>query len=522
MAETIDEKQDRLAAQFQSILQDENPEMDIAPGSVMYELTVKPNASLLAKQEAGLDVMRENMSLIQVLNQEDPDQIMVDRLLSNFNVARREGARAVGTLNIYTRSTQNVSVTQAQRFFCGGIELQPLKSYVGVNGDVLPNDTESLSYVQMRQFNETTFVFTIEASTVDVMKSVLSPGQDCTATPPIPQVTKAEVASTFTGGSVEENTNSLLQRARTQMNAHVLTGRDNIKAFLSDNGVIDVLDAAVFGMGDDLMLRDNRYGSSGGGSVDAYIRTAVVPASVVTVLSGIRDVNDVWTVEIPTDDFPGAYGVVQIKYGENVITEYTEIVGFDTQLGAPWINEAAHARYSVYQTLSVQFTAWDIVIAEDTASFEVTVLYMPGLQSLQDLVEEPDVRSYGFDMLIKGSVPVVVDVDVTINYWKGLDVPEESEFQLAIANTINGKLTGEEFLQASEIVYACKRLFPQGEIAMPVNMFARTWLPEGGSVYSSSQSYVKVPDIEGLSYRNSVFACFPNSINVSLIEVVPQ
>jgi hypothetical protein len=116
----------------------------------------------------------------------------------------------------------------------------------------------------------------------------------------------------------------------------------------------------------------------------------------------------------------------------------------------------------------------------------------------------------------------VVSIDVSIRYWKGLDIPAASEFQLAIANTVNGKLTGEEFLQSSEIVYACKRLFPQGEVSMPVHLFGRTWLPAGGSVYSSSQSYIKVPNLEGLSYRNSVFACFPSNVNVSLVEIVPQ
>lgn len=522
MPETLSEKQERLAAQFQAILQGENPEMDVSPGSVIYELSVKPNVSILAKQEVGLDILRENMSLIQVLDQEEPDQIMVDRLLSNFSVARRSGARAVGTLNIYTRSTQNVSISQAQRFTCGGVELQPLKAYVGVNGTVLPNDTESLSYVQMRQFDSTLYVFTIEASTIDVMDSVLSPGQICTTIPVIPQVVQVEVASTFTGGSLEESTNSLLSRARTNINAHVLTGRDNIKAFLTDNGVTEVLDAAVFGMGDDLMLRDNRYGASGGGAVDAYIRTAVVPASVVTTLTGIKDADGVWTIEIPADDFPGAYGVTRIRYGTVPITEYTEVLGFDTQSTAPWMSEAIHARYSIYQTLEVQFSAWDILVDADSASFEVTVLYMPGLTALQELIETPDVRSYGFDMLIKGAVPVVVNIDVTIRYWKGLNVPEASEFQLAIANTINGKLTGEELLQSSEIVYACKRLFPQGEVSMPIQMFARTWLPAGGSVYTTSQQYVKVPVLTGLSYKNSVFACFPNSVNVSLLEIVPQ
>lgn len=520
--ETLAEKQERVASQLQLILQAENPDIDVSPGTVLYELTVKPNASILAKQEMGLDVLRDNMSLVQVLDQETPDQVMVDRLLSNFNVARREGERATGTLSIFTRSRQNVVIPPNQRFWCGGIELQPDRAYVGVSGSILPNDTDSFSYVQTREYSTGVYVFTIGAVTVDVMVSVLSTGQICTAVPPIPQVTSVETASTFSGGSLTESTAALLTRARTNINAHVLTGRDNIRAFLTDNTELDVLDAAVFGMGDALVLRDNRYGVSGGGAVDAYVRTELVPASVTATLTGTADADYLWTIEIPAATYPGAYGVVSIRYRQLAITEFTEVFGFTTAPTAPYMAEVAHARYSMYQTLSVQFTAWDLPLNETSLDFEVTVMYMPGLVELQQFVEQPEVRGYGFDLLVKGAVPVTVSLDVTIRYWRGLDAPEAAEFQVAIANMINGKLIGDEYLQSSDVVYACKRLFPQGEVAMPVQLFGRTWVPAGGSIYAHNDAYLKVPELDGLTYQNAFFACFPSNVNVSLIEIVPQ
>lgn len=515
----MSETQQRLADQFQALLQQENPEMDFSPGSVLNELTIKPNASILAEQEASLDELRENMSLLQLLSQDDLDSTYLDRLLSNYNVIRREGSKAAGQLNIYTQSTQNVSINSSQTFTCAGIQLRPLKSYIGVHGTITGNDTAQLQYVQVRQYNDDTWVFTIEAQTVDDMETVLSPGQSCSMSPELPQVSSVTVASTFTGGSLEEDSNTLLDRAQTQINAMVLTGRDNIKAMLERNGSVEVLNTAVFGMGDALMLRDNYHGVSGGGAVDAYVKTEPVPSMVNAALTGEKDSDDVWTIEIPAATYPGVYGITQIQYDNQLITEFTEVLSFTTDDTAPWMGEMLHARFSKYQALSAQFSTLQPLTSDSEAQFTVSLLYMPGLSALQELVENPNVRSYGFDMLIKGAVPVVIAPSIDISYPKGMTVPDEEDFQNAVADTINSKPIGEEYLQSSEIVYACKQLFSAGEVAMPIHMFARTWLPEGGTIYTTSQTYVKVADLEGLSYQNAFFTCFPSSVDVTLTEV---
>src|SRR3990172_948969 len=84
MAETTTQKQQRIAAELQQIMTEQVPALDFSVGTVLYELLVKPASVFFSAQETEMDVLRANMSLVQVLNQVDPDPTAVDNLLSNF------------------------------------------------------------------------------------------------------------------------------------------------------------------------------------------------------------------------------------------------------------------------------------------------------------------------------------------------------------------------------------------------------------------------------------------------------
>ena len=138
------------------------------------------------------------------------------------------------------------------------------------------------------------------------------------------------------------------------------------------------------------------------------------------------------------------------------------------------MTKAIHARYSRYQTLDIQFTSDKITgfTAGQTASFDVEIFYMPGLVVLQELMQDPNVRNYGFDTLVKGAVPVSISVQVEVRYRQGVAVPEVEEVQNIIASTINGVLLGQELLHSSDVVYACKIVFTACEVQLPFNMYA--------------------------------------------------
>jgi hypothetical protein len=531
MAETLAEKVERITLENQQLMTELDENSDYSVGTVLYELVIKPASILQATQEDALEVDRANKSLLNVIglinDGEEVDDASVDELLSNFNVTRRTGTRASGSITIYTNNTANVFIGQSTVLLTGNVELRPLKSYIGYLGTAPGTDNASVSHIPMREISPGTYVFNIEAETVDVFSGVIGVGEPVTLTPSQLQVSQAVVASTFLGGSQEESTTSLLERASVGIHARVLTGRDNIRSMLQDNVIIDVLDSQVFGMGDELMLRDkaNTTGISGGGAVDAYVRVNPTPTTATVTLTGTYDSDtDLWTIEIPAEDYPGAYGVLGVNYADQLdITSWNTVLDYYTDENAPFMSEAIHARYSKYQLMSIQFSVYQSLDAEaaaGSAQFEVDIYYTPSLVALQDYVEDPNVRNYAFDTLIKGAVPVDIQIAFEVQYRQGVTPPDAAVIQAQVADIINGKLIGHKALQSSDIVYASKIIFPEGEVIMPINMWGKTYRPDGTTVYTHSQDHIEVAPVPGQTVDNSMFVCIPSDVNVILTEVI--
>jgi hypothetical protein len=409
-------------------------------------------------------------------------------------------------------------------FNCGGIVVRPVKTFVGVAGEITEENTENVSYVQARPFDDNTLVFSILAETEEATDAVLSPGQNCSTDLSDPALRSVQVGSTFVGGTLPETTNELLERAATSINAKVVTGRDNIRSFLDSQTEVNVVDAAAFGMGDDEMLRDqsNSVGISTGGSVDIYVATGPVPSTASADLTGTRDSDGVWTVVIPSDTFPGAYGVLDLRYQGNIINaDLNHVLGLDVNGTTPRMTTPLHARYSAFQTLEIEFRADDIAESITEATFTANVFYMPGVGALQDFVDGEDVRSYAYDQVIKGAIPVLIGANLEVEYRQGIEAPDVSVIQTAICNVINAKRMGTEVFYASEVVYAVKLVFPDGEVKMPINLFGRVFLPDGTQAYATDNNHIRVgTDVTGLSERNSSFFCLPSNIEVTLTEVL--
>jgi hypothetical protein len=524
MAETLEEAQARLTLEIQGVLAETDPDKDYAVGTVNYDLIVKPLAALFATREEALDTLRSNFSLLQVLNSEDPDDTLVDLLLSNYGVVRNAGSVGTGILNIFINSELPVTIPVNSTFTCGNIQVQPIKTFVGQVGTITAEDTENISYVQARLFEPGVWVFAITAQTVEVLDTVLSAGETCSYSLNTPAITRIEVASTFVGGAPEETTNELLARAQTNINAKVTTGKANIQSLLLTNtSGIDVIGSQPFGFGDDLMIRDaaNSAGISSGGHVDVYVKNTAVPLTTDAILPATDNGDETWNVVIPNDPYAGAYGVLSVTYdGNTVNTNLTHTLGYETDPTAPDMSEPLHARYSQYQTLTITFPEISGLESLSEADVTVSIFWMPGVRDLQTYMQSCDVRSYSFDTLVKAVIPVVISTDVTIDYPQGISAPTEEEISQSISDIVNLKAIGTEALYTSDIVYAVRLVFPEATVRMPINLFARIFLPDGTQAYTTDQHHIKVAPIqEGITYENCAFSCFPTNVNITLNEI---
>jgi hypothetical protein len=522
MAEDVEQARLRFEAQLTNTITSLVPNTDFSEGTVLKELVINPAAIAHAERVCDLEEVRDTLSLVQVLAEDDSDPTLVDNLLSNFNVVRREGSRATGLINIYTQDTRNIHISETAIFVCGGVELRPTKAFVGVNGEITTRDTESVSYIQVRQFDATTFVFSITATTIENIDTVLSPGQACSMTPANSLVDRIETGSTFTGGTLPENNSQLLQRASVGLSARMLSGKIHIQSLLSSSEDVNILDLAVFGMGDELMLRDaaNNGRLSSGGTVDVYVKTAPVPSVSRATLTGTRNSDGDFEIEIPQSEFPGAYGVERIFFQENLInTNIVPTLGFTVEDDSPLITEVAHARYSKFQTLLVTFEATSVQASVTETEFEVDILFMPGIAAVQDIVEDPDIKNRSFDTLVKGVIPVFLNIRVEVTYQQGAVAPTVDEATQAVCDAVNGKLVGTEKFLSSDVVFALKELFSLGDVQMPVYMMGKAFMPDGSVVFTSSTNFIKPPTATGISFENSSFFCLPADVEVTLTEI---
>lgn len=523
MPETVADIQERAQATIQSLLSEQLPGIDVSTGTVVNELLVKPISVVVANQEAGLAVVRENMSLTQVLSSPDPDPALVDNLLSNFNVTRQTGAQASGVLHVYIDGTTNIHIAPSARFTCASVELAPVKAYVGVPGTITQADTPNINYAQAREVADGMYVFAVAVSSVLPITSVLAVGQPCTSDLNDPRVHKVEVGEAIVGGTVEETTVSLLERARTAMNARVVTGRDNIRALLLSQTGTTVLDSAVVGMGDVLQTRDHTISGliSTGGRVDVYVKTSAVPLSARILVTATRQSGNVWRATVPADRAYGTYGIVSVRYQDTLLdVTMTPILGYEPAPGMlPVIESAAAARYSTYQTLSIDFETTALPAASSSESVEIDVLYAPGIDDLQAYVNSAGVRSYSFDMLIRAAVPVVVEVSVELEYTTGVTAPELGVIQQKVADIINLKPMGSKALYTTDIAYACNLVFPMATVRTPVQLAGIIYRPDGLIALSRSAQALTIPELTGVSYVNAAFMCASFDVSVTLVEM---
>jgi len=185
--------------------------------------------------------------------------------------------------------------------------------------------------------------------------------------------------------------------------------------------------------------------------------------------------------------------------------------------GYPRVNAAADARYSAYQTLAASVKA---PFTDSTVDFRVTVLYMPGIDTLQALVQDPAYRNPAVSMLIKAAVPVLVSANVVILYRPGTTIPSVEDLQSAIADAVNQRvMRTEAALNSSELVTAIQTAGVPGMfVRSPLVLTGSVYMPDGRTLHSFTSDRLDLPDAEGVELSNTIYCCFPGNVSITFQE----
>lgn len=525
------------------MLQNEYPSMDLGRGRVLRELLIRPAAIFYTLNEFNMDELRRSMSLYNISR--DPtlaNDDIVDGVLSNLLLTRDTGAAASGQVRVVVTSNVSTPVDAGAIFTANGLNFRVTRAFVGVTSSNNVINTGS-RLITPRTDGNYEFLVDVEAS-VTGTSSNISEGTRFTTTSTIPRLIDLVAAADFAGGRATEDNAALAMRAVSGLSPHTLSGRNHIEALLKDNFTFESI--SIIGFGDAEMTRDkhNLFNISQGGKVDLWIRTAPTPLRTLinitatmldaaakkltisinkSVLSGVYDILGVYAAGVKPfqtseQDEPTLLDSLEITsktWAYNVSQTGNEFV--------PDIETIEEAAFSCYRTMVLQFIDSNSSLKNgETATYQLYLLSMPRIESIQNFVNQRDRRNPATDYLVRAPIPALCSVGIRIEARNIGEVDAD-----AIANAIASRINALGFdighLPGSVIIDAAQgQLAADAVIDLPLTLLAKLYLPDGTTRIITGTDELRVPNNiyqPQVSARTVAWYLRTSDIDVSIKEI---
>jgi len=491
-------------------LQDLHPELDLKRG-VFKDTLVYYHAILESAIRTNLERYQSARSLQQIAA--DPtlaDDTVVDEVLSNFNVTRKQGTKAVGNVTIELSAAREAVIPVNSIFESNGKSFLATATYTARTSAAQVSGPNDRLLVQLSNGNWA-FTIEVEAETLGA-DSKLDAGDLIVPDRSISLYVTSYATSSFTDGTNTETNAELLNELQLGVAAKALSNRTNMRAYIRNlPEYASVTNQSIVGYGDAEMLRDKHtiFPVAFGGRVDWYIRTQqpisrTTRAVEATLVSITGTLESVWQFSIPKTTDPGFYEVQNIRRS----SDSGLATGFNISLDSrsndltgtgfvPDIQTVAEGAYTSFQTATIQFidtvTNTSSLTVGDKASYVYDSVGIPLIKTLQDDIGSRDIRSYAADALVKAPVPCFVQVTLTINKSASDPDPNISGIKSAIVEEVNstgfiGRLDGSHIL---DVVHN----FITNDLSVTdLDLFGRIRVPDGSTQYIRSRDSLKIVD----------------------------
>jgi len=387
------------------------------------------------------------------------------------------------------------------------------------------------------------FLIDVEATATGSEHNV-SEGTRFTTTSSISRLVDLVADADFSGGQATESNAALAARATSGLAPRALSGRAHIEALLRSSYTLESV--SIIGFGDGEMIRDkhNLFETSYGGKVDIYARTAPTPVrTLVSVTATMLDATSkTLTVSLDRDTMAGVYDILavyavgvtpfQTSAGEeptlvDSLAISSKAWSYDaTQTGdefVPDILTAGEAAFTRYRTCVVQFVDPASSLSNgETATYQVYLLGIPSIASIQDFVNDRDRRSPGADYLVRAPIPAMcsVGIGVAARNTGEVDTPA---IKNAVANRVNALGFDVGHLPGSVVIDAAQgQLAADAVLDLPVNMLATLYLPDGTTTVVTGTDELRVPtnlSQPQVSARTVAWYLRTSDIDVSVREI---
>jgi hypothetical protein len=508
------------------------PAVDFSRGAV-HDLVLHLAAVLCAAQQEGIDRLRRSTSLAAIA--EDPtlaDDAAVDRLLSNFGIARLPGRAAVGRITVLLDAAIPVVVPNGAVFVADGIAFATTAAYSVRTAAA--QATGPTDRVLTRIGDRYTFTVPVVATVVGP-RGMIRRGAPVVPTFAIPHLDAAYADADFTGGDAGESNADLVARARRGVTAPVAATRAGIDALIHrDDAFPRCLQVSTIGAGDPELLRADRgvFPLLLPGRADVYARTADLPREITltkqAVLVEPTAGGGVWQLTLDRDDAPGFYRVTRVAPpgrppGEGGLPIVVETRGVDLS-GPGWHPDLAGTRdgaYSRYQTAVVRFLddsqpLGDLAVGA-TRDYAVAALVLPDIAAVQAFLGDRDRRPLGGDVLVRAPVPCFLSVSFEVRRPAAAAVPDTDAIRAAVAAAVNRTgFAGR--LAASTVVEAILPALDAHVTVGPIDLFGRVRRPDGTIRYLRDTAELVAPHEPDrmVTARTTCFFLDPADVAVSV------
>lgn len=246
------------------------------PGTAFSDLFMQPVSIIVQPLRDEANDIQINQSLKRILDLEFPDDYyedVVDELVENYFVYRRQGSRASGTVRVYYRTptTRNFNIGSLQFTSNAGATFT----------NTLPISVTAQFMATQIEDDFFYFETTIEADAEGDIYNALA-GEILTVSDP--DAAKTENKFDFTGGNNRETNTDLINRTRQSIGVRDLNTGKGFNAIMFENFLNKLSELQPIGFGDPEMMRDIVFNYHVGGRVDGFIKTPSILTGEFNVL----------------------------------------------------------------------------------------------------------------------------------------------------------------------------------------------------------------------------------------------
>lgn len=388
-------------------VQGENPTLDLRRG-VFADLLAYWNAMLATRGQAGIAAYWKSRSLLALEADPTADPALVDDLLSNYRLDRKQGSRAAGRVTVVVSDDVTVTVARGSVWQARGQDFLATSVFTAkVERAQLNSDSDRL--LARTADGNWSFTIDVEAGADGAGAAVAKDSLVVPAVVP-PRYVTSFAADDFTPGLDPESNQDLLGRLQQGIAARAMSNRVNMLATLrAQESFSRVVASSIVGFGDPEMQRDRHwiFPVSGGGRCDWYVRTQEQAVRLgltktASLVGKNADGTGVWTFAMTRDDAPGFYELSKVSQIDGANPARAAPAG-DLAILQP-LTDPGPQRYQIESVTFVD-TAWQLNLTPDTTTSAQGVIYPAGAVDPGNGAYPIVVHSLSADLSGPGFVP---------------------------------------------------------------------------------------------------------------------